>query len=91
MYIYLGSKRNRSFQTNSNQTLVETYEANGSVCSIINWARQAILDAEQQRAFETIIGSFILAFYDEAKIDNSRSANTRSIFVKGESKLEKLI
>ena len=75
------SKRNRTFQTDSNQTLVETYEANGSVCSIINWARQANLDAEQKRAFEIIIGSFVLTFYDEAKRDNNRSAHTRSVFV----------
>ena len=71
------SKRNRSFQTDSNQTLIETYEANGSVYSIINWARQAKLDAEQKRAFEMIIGSFVLTFYDEAKRDNNRSARTR--------------
>ena len=75
------SKRNRSFKTNSHQTLVETYEANGSVYSIINWARQTNLDAEQKRAFEMIVGSFVLTFYDEAKRDNNRSAHTRSVFV----------
>ena len=46
------SKRNRTFQTGSNQTLVETYEANGSVYSIIYWARQANLDTEQKQAFK---------------------------------------
>ena len=83
------SKRNRTFQTDSNQTLVETYEANGSVCSIINWARQANLDAEQKRAFEIIIGSFVLTFYDEAKRDNNRSAHTRSVFV-NEKKIRRI-
>ena len=39
------------------------------------------LDAEQKRAFEIIIGSFVLTFYDVAKIDNNRSARTRSVFV----------
>ena len=85
------SKRNRTFQTDSNQTLVETYEANGSVYSIINWARQANLDAEQKRAFEIIIGSFVLTFYDEAKRDNNRSAHTRSVFVNEKTKLEQLV
>ena len=85
------SKRNRSFQTNSNQTLIETYEANGSVYSIINWARQAKLDAEQKRAFEMIVGSFVLTFYDEAKRDYNRSAHTRSVFVNAKSRLEQLV
>ena len=85
------SKRNRSFQTDSNQTLIETYEANGSVYSIINWARQTNLDAEQKRAFEMIIGSFVLTFYDEAKRDNNRSARTRSLFVNEKSRLEQLV
>ena len=85
------SKRNRSFQTNSNQTLIETYEANGSVYSIINWTRQTNLDAEQKRAFEIIIGSFVLTFYNEAKRDNNRSAHTRSLFVNEKSRLEQLV
>ena len=67
MFLTKRSKRNRSFPTNLNQTLVETYEANGSVNTIINCARQANLDAKQKRAFEIIIGSFVLTFYIKQK------------------------
>ena len=42
------SKRYRSFETNSKEKIIKTYEANGSVYSIINWARQAKLDNEQK-------------------------------------------
>ena len=85
------SKRNRSLQTNSNQTLIETYKANGSVYSIINWAREAKLDNEQKRAFEIIIGSFVLTFFNEAIIATDSRANARSIFVNEKNKLETLV
>ena len=33
----------------------------------------------------------MLTFYDEAKIDNNRSARTRSVFVNEKSRLEQLV
>ena len=74
------SKRNRSFQTNSNENVIETYEANGYVYSIINWARQAKLDSEQKQAFEFIIGSFVLTFFNEATIATDSRAGAQRFF-----------
>ena len=75
------SKRYRSFQTNSNENFIETYQANGSVYSIINWVRQAKLDDEQKRAFGIIIGSFVLTFFNEATIVTDSRACAQSFFL----------
>ena len=41
-------------------------QANGSVQSIIDWAVKYKLDPKQRRAFEIIIGSFLLTFYSSS-------------------------
>ena len=43
-------------------------EANGSVASIIDWAKAVNLDSRQRRAFEIIAGTFVLSFYRIARI-----------------------
>jgi hypothetical protein len=42
---------------------VDVLEANGSVKSIVDWARKAKLDERQRRAFEIITGTFVLTFF----------------------------
>ena len=61
------STRRRSFKdiTKTNSE-IEVLEANGSVRSIIDWAKKANLDEGQKRAFEILAGSFVLTFYNEA-------------------------
>ncbi|CAB9528348.1 helicase PIF1 [Seminavis robusta] len=44
----------------------EIIEANGSVNSILEWAKAAQLDQVQKRAFECIVVSFLLTFYNDA-------------------------
>jgi len=72
---------------------VEVAEANGSVVSIVEWAKAAQLDPYQRRAFEAIIASFLLTFYDtnsddeqDATIDRS----TRSKFRRSQLNLRRL-
>ena len=44
----------------------QVMEANGSATSILEWALAAKLDPVQKRAFECIISSFLLSFYNDA-------------------------
>ena len=50
------------------QKSVKVLEANGSVFSIMDWAKRAKLDRRQRRAFEVITGSFVLTFFSDARI-----------------------
>ena len=69
--------RKRSFEdiTGLNEE-VEILTANGSVCSIISWAKGANLDKGQRRAFEVLCSHFVLSFYDDA--DSLPGKNTSS-------------
>ena len=60
-------RRGRTFKeiTKSDKE-VQLLEANGSVRSILDWAKKAELDSGQKRAFEIFAGSFVLTFYLEA-------------------------
>ena len=68
------SRRNRTFQeiTKSTET-VQVLQANGSVASIIDWAKKAKLDKGQKRAFKVIAATFVLSFYSEAGGNLGRS------------------
>jgi len=65
-------------------------EANGSASSIVLWGLQCGLDFNQQVAFEVIVSSFVLTFYEQAnqKIGNSRTRN--NVFFVERLKLMKL-
>ena len=58
------ARRTRSFQDiTNNDGMIDVMEANGSVKSIIDWAKNAKLDERQKRAFEIMISCFILTFF----------------------------
>jgi PIF1-like helicase len=60
-------KQHQSFANiTGQQDTVLVCKPNGSAKSIVNWAVKSNLDANQQRAFEVIIASFVLSFYDTA-------------------------
>jgi PIF1-like helicase/Helitron helicase-like domain at N-terminus len=54
---------------------VEVFPANGSIKSIISWSNATSLDPTQQRAFEILVGSFILSIYDTAHTTNDNRSN----------------
>ena len=55
--------KNYHFEKNGCKNIAQT---NGSVQSIIDWAVKYKLDPKQRRAFEIIIGSFLLTFYSSS-------------------------
>jgi PIF1-like helicase len=63
----LVSKRNRRRRTfeqiTKSSKQVDVLQANGSVRSIMDFAIKARLDKKQRRAFEVIVGTFVLSFY----------------------------
>lgn len=62
------SRRTHSFANNNkNSGPVELLEANGSVRSIIDWAKKARLDRQQRRAFEIFAATFVHSFYKDAE------------------------
>jgi len=65
-------------------------EANGSVHSIIDWAKKAKLDKEQRRAFEIFAGTFVLSFFDDAGTEVGQST-ARGRFKKEHVRLQKLV
>lgn len=74
---------------------VKVNNADGSISSIKDWARAAGLDEIQTRAFECIIASFLLTFYDDAGDgddgnDDHTSHSMRSKFRRQEQHLHKL-
>ena len=75
------SRRRRTFEEiTKSKREVDVLEANGSVRSIIDWAKKARLDRRQRRAFEIIAGSFVLTFFTEASQDDSFGRGFRSRF-----------
>ena len=66
-------------------------QANGSVQSIISWARTIFKnDKGQRRAFEILVGSFVLSFYKDASGDHDKNAERR-MFGKQVRQLRKLV
>ena len=47
----------------------EIIDANGTWQSISNWGGNEGLDEEQQTAFEILASTYVLSFYDEAKVE----------------------
>ena len=70
---------------------VDVLEANGSVDSIFDWAKKAGLDQQQRRAFEIIIGHFLLTFVLEAVSSSMDEPHSRRVFNKQKSQLYKLL
>jgi PIF1-like helicase/Helitron helicase-like domain at N-terminus len=60
---------------------------NGSVSSIIDWARKSNLDASQQRAFEIFAGTFVLACFNEALY----TPDSRHEYISAKRRLQYLI
>ena len=52
--------RRRNLDCFKEEEEVDLLEANGSLKSILDWAKKASLDAEQRRAFEIFVGRFVL-------------------------------
>jgi hypothetical protein len=66
-------RRRRTFEEiTKSKRCVKVLEPNGSVTSIIDWARKAKLDRGQRRAFEIIVSTFILTFYSDAEQTGQR-------------------
>jgi hypothetical protein len=84
-------RRNRTFEeiTNSNE-VVNVLEANGSVKSIIDWAKKAQLDRKQRRAFEIIVSTFILTFYKDSGSNDELVRHDRHTFVSAKRQLQTL-
>ena len=82
------SRRRRTFEEiTKSKKVVNVLEANGSVRSIIDWAKKAKLDRKQRRAFEIFTGTFVLSFFRDAESDGSR----RHTFVKEKKLLNRLV
>ena len=73
-----------------NSKPVSLLEANGSVHSIIDWAKKANLDREQRRAFEIFVGTFVLSFYDDTATEVGQST-ARTLFKKEHKRLKRLV
>ena len=85
------ARRVRSFPGMSTQEKeIKVMEANGSVKSIIDWAKKAKLDRGQRRAFEIFVGTFVLSFFRDATIKGEGQQN-RSRFLKEKKRLETLV
>ena len=66
--------------------------ANGTVESIVKWARHHLnFDAEQRRAFEIITAKFVLTYYEEAQSNPERSNRTRGQFRQEKLLLEAMV
>ena len=59
---------------------VAVLQANGSIRSIIDWATKARLDRQQRRAFEVILGHFLLTFCTEAVTNMTDPRGDRAAF-----------
>ena len=71
---------------------INLLEANGSVESIIDWAKKAKLDRRQKRAFEILAGTFVMSFYLDAPLDAETTRNTRNrTFLSERQKLKILL
>jgi hypothetical protein len=73
---------------------VDVLEANGSVESIVDWARKAKLDELQRRAFEIITGTFVLTFFQSKQDPESVGCGFRSSdreYLQQKLKLKRLV
>ena len=83
------TRRSRTFEEiMKRKEIVQVLDPNESVKSIIDWARKARLDREQRRAFEIIISTFILTFYNDAQIGETRVMGNRHAFIVEKKRLQ---
>jgi len=59
--------------TNKNEFL-NLAQANGLVQSIISWAQTIFKNQGQHRAFEILVGAFVLSFYKDTSSDHDKNA-----------------
>jgi hypothetical protein len=87
------TRRCRTFQaiSTNDSAMVTVLEANGSAESVVDWARQANLDRDQRRAFEIIICTFLLTFFETAPpVSEGRIPGMRHVLVSERRKLSNL-
>lgn len=77
----------------TNSKPVKLLEANGSVRSIIDWAKKARLDRQQRRAFEILAATFVLSFYNDAEdeLDELGEHGQNSKFKHEQRQLKQLV
>ena len=63
-------------------------DASGSWQSIVKWGQRAQLDQEQQVAFEVLVATYVLTFYEEA--NNNLSEETRDETINNKKRLLQL-
>jgi hypothetical protein len=63
-------------------------EANGSVSSIIDWAKKAKLDQRQKHLFEILARTFVLSFFDDSNKENPMERTRNHIFLSESQNLE---
>jgi hypothetical protein len=56
-----------------NKQFLHPMEANRTIRSIQEWARAANLDPSQKRAFEVILASFLLTFFNDPDPENTHN------------------
>jgi flagellar biosynthesis GTPase FlhF len=61
--------RSEANKTQSNEINI-IIDANGSWQSVCKWAENDGLYEEQKTAFEILVASYVLSFYDEAVVEN---------------------
>ena len=72
---------------------VTVLEANGSVASILDWAKRAGLDLGQKRAFEICVGSFVQTFYSPSggSVMSVQDLELREVLMKEKEQLTLLV
>jgi hypothetical protein len=84
------ARQSRTFaEITQNCETVHVLEPNGSARSIIDWAKKALLDRGQCRAFEIMASTFVLSFYCSASTV-SRGQRVCHLFTSEKSRLKKL-
>jgi hypothetical protein len=86
------TRQSRTFkEISKNNKPVNVPEANGSVRNIIDWAKKAGLDRGQRRAFEIMMGTFILTLFAGAPAQSeTRGQTLRHLFISEKKQLERL-
>ena len=88
--------RRRVNATASSGSHSEDVQADGSCLSILNWSKQSFgvkndskFDRDQRRAFQIIVGQFVLTYYKEAEF-NYANRSSRADFLNNKKNLENM-
>ena len=87
------SRKTRTFKNiTGNDEAMDILQANGTVKSIIDWANKGKLDRGQRRAFEIIVSTFVLTYYEDASTANidNEDRSVRHNFIDNRKQLELL-